>query len=143
MADADEANVLLCHPLARLPERSGAAAGYDVFAVEPATVAPGGRALIPTGLRIEVPRGHYARVAPRSGLAVRHGVATGAGVVDEDYRGEVKVLLFNHGDSPFEVAAGDRVAQLVFERISTPALVQASRLGETERGEGGFGSTGR
>lgn len=139
----DTVNVMLSHPNARLPVRLGNAAGYDVNAVESAVLAPGERALIPTGLHFEVPTGHYMRVAPRSGLAVKHGIQTGAGVVDEDYRGEVKVLLFNHSTRDFEVNAGDRIAQLIFERISTPSLVASASLANTERGTGGFGSTGK
>ena len=148
-ADADASmdpsvvNVMLTHPKARVPIRSGRAAGYDVHAVEDVTIEPGGRALLPTGLRFEVPSGHYMRVAPRSGLALKHGVHAGAGVIDEDYRGEVKVLLFNHGDANFSASAGDRIAQLIFERISTPALAAVARLDDTARGEGGFGSTGK
>jgi dUTP pyrophosphatase len=83
-----------------------------------------------------------ARVAPRSGLAVKHGIATGAGVVDEDYRGEVRVLLFNHGDADFEIQAGDRIAQMVLERIVTPEVKVMEELEESVRGAGGFGSTG-
>ena len=82
-----------------------------------------GRAIVPTGLSIAAPPGTYARVAPRSGLAVKHFIDTGAGVVDEDYRGEVGVVLFNHSEQDFNVAAGDRVAQLILERIVTPAVV--------------------
>lgn len=136
-------NVMLGHPNARLPVRIGGAAGYDVFAVEPSAIPPGQRALVSTGLHFEVPPGHYMRVAPRSGLAVKQGIQTGAGVVDEDYRGEVRVLLFNHGAAPFEIGVGDRIAQLIFEKISTPTLVASPDLDVTGRGAGGFGSTGK
>ena len=98
-----------------------------------------------TDLTIIVPDGTYGRVAPRSGLAVRAGIAVGAGVVDADYRGEVCVLLFNHGEEDFVVSPGDRVAQLVVERILTPDIMVIDRLAEdddTGRGEAGFGSTG-
>lgn len=138
-----EARVSASHPRARMPTRAGRAAGYDVYAVEATTVKPGERDLLPTGLHFEVPPGHYLRVAPRSGIAWRHGVQTGAGVVDEDYRGEVKVLLFNHGDADFHVNAGDRIAQVIFERVSAPVLVAAPSLAETGRGAAGFGSTGK
>ena len=96
------------------------------------------------GLAIAIPEGTYARIAPRSGLAVKKGINTGAGVVDYDYRGEVGVVLFNHGTEDFEVAAGDRVAQLILERIATPQVVEVAEggLDETERGAGGYGSTG-
>lgn len=88
--------------------------------------------------------GYYldARIAPRSGLAVKHGIATGAGVVDEDYRGEVKILLFNHGEGEFAIQAGDRIAQMVLERIVTPDVRVVEQLEDSVRGAGGFGSTG-
>ena len=82
------------------------------------------------------------RIAPRSGLAAKHSIATGAGVIDYDYRGEVKVILFNHADADFAINAGDRIAQLVLERIVTPDVVEVAELEGTERGAGGFGSTG-
>ncbi|OQV10261.1 hypothetical protein CLAIMM_14286 [Cladophialophora immunda] len=87
-------------------------------------------------------RGTYGRVAPRSGLAAKHFIDTGAGVIDADYRGEVKVLLFNHGEADFQVNKGDRIAQLVLERIYTPEIVEVENLEESVRGAGGFGSTG-
>ena len=136
--------VVLLHPAARVPARGSAgAAGYDLSASEDASVPARGRAAIPTGIAIRVPPDHYARVAPRSGLAVK-GMAVGAGVVDSDYTGEVKVVLFNHTDDVFVVRTGDRVAQLVFERISTPDLrvVAAGSFEATMRGAAGFGSTG-
>ena len=139
----DRAAVELRGEHARLPARQGRAAGYDVFAAAPVDIAAGSRALVPTGLRIAAPAGTYIRIAPRSGLAWKHGVQAGAGVVDEDYRGEIKVLLFNHGDEPFSVRTGDRVAQLVFERIAALALEEVAALDDTGRGEGGFGSTGK
>jgi dUTP pyrophosphatase len=101
-----------------------------------------GRAVVPTGLSIACPPGTYARVAPRSGLAVKHFIDTGAGVVDEDYRGAVGVVLFNHSDADFVVRRGDRVAQLILERIVTPAVVEVDSLDDTARGAGGYGSTG-
>ena len=125
---------------------SKGAAGYDVrlCAESPLIIPPMGRALAPTGLAIACPTGTYARVAPRSGLAVREGVGVGAGVVDEDYRGEVKVLLFNHNaDGDLELQPGDRIAQLVLEKIATPEVVVCDGpLPSSDRGEGGFGSTG-
>jgi len=100
------------------------------------------RAIVPTGLAIAAPHGTYARVAPRSGLAVKKFLDTGAGVVDEDYRGEVGVVLFNHSEEDFHVKAGDRVAQLILERIATPEVLEVDDLDETVRGAGGYGSTG-
>lgn len=131
------------HPEARLPTRGSAhAAGLDLYAVERVTIAPGGRAAVRTGLAVAIPAGFYGRVAPRSGLAVRHGLDVLAGVIDADYRGEILCALVNHGEEPFEVEPGARVAQLVVEAIATPAAAWAEDLGETERGAGGFGSTG-
>lgn len=98
--------------------------------------------MISTGLAIAVPPGTYGRVAPRSGLASKHFLDTGAGVIDADYRGEVKVLLFNFSDVDYEVKVGERVAQLVLERIVTPEVQVVEKLEESVRGAGGFGSTG-
>ena len=132
------------HPEARLPARGSAdAAGLDLCAVERLTIEPGGRAAVRTGLAVAIPRGFYGRVAPRSGLAVRHGLDVLAGVIDSDYRGEILCALVNHGAEPFEIEPGARVAQLVVEAIATPEPVWAEELEETARGAGGFGSTGR
>jgi dUTP pyrophosphatase len=131
------------HPEARLPSRGSAgAAGLDLYAVERVTIEPGGRAAVPTGLAVAVPPGFYGRVAPRSGLAVRQGIDVLAGVIDADYRGEILCALVNHGDAPFEVEPGARIAQLVVEAIATPEPAWAEELEETGRGAGGFGSTG-
>ena len=131
------------HPAARLPTRGSAgAAGLDLYAVERVVIAPGGRAAVRTGLAAAVPAGFYGRVAPRSGLAVRHGIDVLAGVVDSDYRGEILCALVNHGEEPFEVEPGARVAQLVVEAIASPEPAWAEDLEETARGAGGFGSTG-
>ncbi|CAN3374414.1 hypothetical protein DIURU_000709 [Diutina rugosa] len=128
-----------------LPTKGSAlAAGYDLYASEN-TIVPGrGQALVSTDISIIVPEGTYGRVAPRSGLAVKHGISTGAGVIDADYRGEVKVVLFNHKESDFIVARGDRIAQLVLEVIVNADIAEISEaeLTQTERGAGGFGSTG-
>jgi dUTP pyrophosphatase len=127
-----------------LPEyASGGAAGADLRASAPIEIPPGGRAAVPTGLRLQIPPGHVGLVWPRSGLAVRHGIDTLAGVIDSDYRGEVRVVLVNHGDEPFRIAPGDRVAQLLVQRVERARFAEAPRLGATERGDGGFGSTGR
>lgn len=131
------------HPNARLPSRGSAnAAGLDLCAVERVTLAVGARAAVRTGLAVAIPVGFYGRVAPRSGLAVRHGIDVLAGVIDADYRGEILCALVNHGDAPFEIEPGARVAQLVVEAIATPEPAWAEDLEETERGAGGFGSTG-
>ncbi|RZC42099.1 deoxyuridine 5'-triphosphate nucleotidohydrolase [Asbolus verrucosus] len=118
------------------------AAGYDLKSAFDCTVPARGKALVDTGLKIELPEGCYGRIAPRSGLAVKNFIDVGAGVVDEDYRGVIKVVLFNHSDSPFEIKSGDRIAQFICERIYYPDLEEVKDLTETERGEGGFGSTG-
>jgi dUTP pyrophosphatase len=131
------------HAAARLPTRGSAgAAGLDLYAAEGLTIPPGGRAAVRTGLAAAVLAGFYGRVAPRSGLAVRHGIDVLAGVIDSDYRGEILCALVNHGDEPFEVEPGARVAQLVVEAIATPEPAWAEDLPETARGAGGFGSTG-
>jgi dUTP pyrophosphatase len=129
---------------AALPQRgSEGSAGADLRASEPLQIAPGARAAVPTGLRLSIPAGHVGLVWPRSGLAVRHGIDTLAGVIDSDYRGEVRVVLVNHGQEPFAIAAGDRVAQLLVQRVERAAFRAVSAIDDTGRGESGFGSTGR
>ncbi|KAK3694724.1 dUTPase-like protein [Podospora appendiculata] len=128
---------------ARLPTRGSAfAAGYDLYASKDTTVPARGKALVDTDISMAVPAGTYGRIAPRSGLASKNFIDTGAGVIDADYRGQVKVLLFNHSEADFSVKEGDRVAQLVLERIYTPDVVEVQELEESVRGAGGFGSTG-
>lgn len=130
-------------PKAQLPTRGSAfAAGYDVYSSHATTIPARGKALVDTDISIAVPAGTYGRIAPRSGLASKNFIDVGAGVIDADYRGQVKVLLFNHSDSDFEVKEGDRVAQLVLERIYTPEVEEVQDLEESVRGVGGFGSTG-
>ena len=121
-------------------------AGYDLHAAERATIAPGERASVGTGIALAIPDGHAGLVVPRSGLAARHGISVvnGPGLIDSGYRGEVRVLLLNTDrEQPFEVEPGDRIAQLVILRVESPELVEAQELAETVRGAGGFGSTGR
>lgn len=126
-----------------LPTRgSSGAAGYDLASAVDTTIPARGRAVVSTDLSIAIPSGTYARVAPRSGLAVKHFIDTGAGVVDEDYRGTVGVVLFNHSETDYQVKRGDRIAQLILERIMTPEVVEVDNLDATVRGAGGFGSTG-
>ena len=128
---------------AALPKRStDGAAGYDLCASQDCTIPAGGKGLVHTGLAISFPAGLYARIAPRSGLALKRFIDVGAGVVDADYRGEVGVVLFNHGDQDFEVKMGDRIAQLILEKIDTPPVEEVQDLDNTVRGSGGFGSTG-
>ncbi|KAI4388430.1 hypothetical protein MLD38_000756 [Melastoma candidum] len=126
-----------------LPSRgSPLAAGYDLSSAVETKVTARGKALIPTDLSIAIPEGTYARIAPRSGLALKHSIDVGAGVIDGDYRGPVGIILFNHSDIDFEVKPGDRIAQLILEKIMTPDVLEVEDLDETLRGEGGFGSTG-
>ena len=128
---------------AALPKRSTeGAAGYDLCAAQDCTIPASGKGLVKTGISISFPPGLYARIAPRSGLALKRFIDVGAGVVDADYRGEVGVVLFNHGDHDFEVKMGDRIAQLILERIDTPPVEEVQGLDSTVRGSGGFGSTG-
>jgi len=122
---------------------SPGAAGADLRASVALLIPPGGRAAVATGLFLEIPHGHVGLVWPRSGLAVRNGIDTLAGVIDSDYRGEVKVVLVNHGQEPFRVAPGDRVAQLLVQRVERATFRTVAALGGSERGTGGFGSTGR
>ncbi|KAE9415598.1 hypothetical protein Angca_007003 [Angiostrongylus cantonensis] len=122
---------------------STGAAGADLCSVEDCVVPANGKMCVSTGLQIEIPFGYYGRVAPRSGLAAKNFIDVGAGVVDCDYRGELKVLLFNFGTTDFEVKKGDRVAQLICERIAHCAFKECESLTNTARGEGGFGSTGK
>jgi dUTP pyrophosphatase len=127
-----------------LPEyASDGAAGADLRASEALVIPPGGRAAVPTGLRLEIPPGRVGLVWPRSGLAVRHGIDTLAGVIDSDYRGELKVVLVNHGDEPFAIAPGDRVAQLLVQRVERAGFEAVAAVDASARGEAGFGSTGR
>ena len=133
-------------PAARLPVRAhDDDAGYDLHALQPARLEPGERATLRTGIAIELPPGHAGLVLPRSGLAARHGIAlvNAPGLIDAGYRGELKVLLLNTDRSAaFEVAAGDRIAQLVIVAVAAPTVVEVDALAATVRGEGGFGSSG-
>jgi len=130
-------------PEAMIPVKgSQEAAGFDLSAAEATTVPAGGKAIAKTALSVAVPEGTYARIAPRSGLAAKHMIHCGAGVVDYDYRGEVGVVLFNYGTTDFAVAAGDRVAQMILEEVDMAASVEVDSLDDTARGAGGFGSTG-
>lgn len=127
--------------------QSDGSAGADLCADLPGELAlqPGERAAIPTGLRLEIPRGYEAQIRPRSGLALAHGVTVlnSPGTVDADYRGELKVILINHGSSAFTVRPGDRIAQIVFAAAARARFIVQPRIGQSERGEGGFGSTGK
>ena len=125
--------------------QTDAAAGLDLRADEACTLAPGERRLVPTGLAIELPPGHEGQVRPRSGLAVKHGIGmvNAPGTIDHDYRGEVGVLLVNLGQEPFQVRRGDRIAQLVVAPVVRVQVQEVGELSGTNRGDGGFGSTGK
>ena len=122
---------------------SAGAAGADLRASEAVEIAPGGRTAVPTAVRLQIPPGHVGLVWPRSGLAVRHGIDTLAGVIDSDYRGEVWVVLVNHGDVHFRIERGDRIAQLLVQRVERDAFRAVASIDDSDRGGGGFGSTGR
>ncbi len=121
------------------------AAGMDVVAAETLSLAPGARHAVATGFAIAIPEGYEVQVRPRSGLAIKHGVTclNTPGTIDHDYRGEVKVILANLGDQAFEIARGDRIAQLVPAPVQRATMDEVAELDETDRGSGGFGSTGR
>jgi dUTP pyrophosphatase len=125
---------------------SDSAAGMDLRAAiaGPLTIPPGQRVLVPTGIRIALPVGTEAQVRPRSGLAIKHGIGlvNAPGTIDADYRGEIRVILINHGDKDFLIERGDRIAQLVIAPVLRASWKEAASLDDTERGEGGFGHTG-
>jgi dUTP pyrophosphatase len=135
------------NPLAQLPHyESEGAAGADIRACieNPITINPIQRVLIPTGLKIEIPQGYECQVRPRSGLAAKFGITVlnTPGTIDSDYRGEIKIILINLGGEPFTINNGDRIAQLVFAPVVQVAMEESVELSETNRGSGGFGSTG-
>lgn len=133
------------HPLPEYATQQSAGMDIRAFLPEPLVLAPGERALIPTGIFMELPAGWEAQVRPRSGLAFKHGITVlnAPGTIDADYRGEIGVILINLGNEPFEIKDGDRVAQLVFAPCARAAWVQSENLSGTQRGSGGFGSTGK
>jgi dUTP pyrophosphatase len=145
---ADELFVQLLHPDARAPERSRAGdAGYDLRCVAGLTLAPGARALVPTGVAIALPQGIAGLVIPRSGLAIREGITAlnAPGLIDPNYRGEIRVIVYNAGAETYEAQAGDRIAQLLLVPFWAPAFVAVDELPDDggERGANGFGSSGR
>lgn len=136
------------HKEAQAPERqTPGSAGYDLCACiqDPAVIGPGDTGVFPTGLALEIPEGHVGLVFCRSGLGVKHGISLPncVGVIDSDYRGELVVPLRNFGDKPYTVQPGERIAQLVIVPVALPRLEEARELSSTQRGTGGFGSTGR
>jgi dUTP diphosphatase len=142
----DQLQVRLLHPAARPPARTRPGdAGHDLRCSEGFALWPGRRTTVPTGVALALPPGVAGLVLPRSGLAGRHGISVvnGPGLIDPNYRGEIRVVLVNHGDARFEAAAGDRIAQLVLVPFLTPDTLVVSELPPSERGENGFGSSGR
>ena len=126
-----------------IPTRaSPGSVGYDLYSIEDMHILPYKRGIVCTGIAATIPMGVYGRIAPRSGLAVKHGVQTGAGVIDPDYTGELKVILFNHGSEKFEIKKGDRIAQLILEKCETPLIDEVEEIKDTQRGTRGFGSSG-
>ncbi len=138
-----QVNVLLQSENAQLPRYgSKYAAGLDLISCEQCVVPAMGRVLVDTGLSIELPPGTYGRIAPRSGLAVKHGIDVGAGVIDLDFTGIVKVLLFNLTDVDYQITVGDRIAQLIITPYVSASVNEVKSIAETARSFGGFGSTG-
>ena len=136
-------SVTLLSNSAILPKRgSELAAGLDLYSPVSGTIEPLQRMLVPLDISIELPKGTFGHILPRSGLALKNGIHVGAGVIDEDYRGNVGVLLFNLGNTPFVFKEGDRIAQLVIKSYENVNLVQKDKLDDSQRGNGGFGSTG-
>ena len=129
---------------AKAPERGSTnAAGLDLFSAKTLLIPSRGRGIVPTDIAIRLPKGTYGRIAPRSGMAVLHFIGVGGGVIDYDFTGNVTVILFNHGEQTFKVEKGDRIAQLILEKISQPVIVEVSSIQKTVRGTNGFGSTGK
>lgn len=124
--------------------RTAGSAGADISSAEDIVIAPGRSAMVSTGIHPEIPAGYEIQVRPRSGLAARHSVTVlnTPGTIDSDYRGEVKVILINHGTEPFEIHRGDRIAQLVLAPVAVADFIAVDEISGTERGAGGFGSTG-
>ena len=138
-------NLMLIHPNAKMPLKATAhSSGYDLFACENSILKKKTYALIPTGISIELKKGLEAQVRPRSGLAVKHGITVlhAPGTIDADYRSEVKVALINHSNTDFDIKKGTRIAQLAFSSLINVELKLSEKLNKTNRGKGGFGSTG-
>lgn len=131
------------HEDAIIPTRtSPGSVGYDLYSMEEVIVPPLERAFVSTGVCAHLPPGVYGRIAPRSGLTLKYGIQTGAGVIDPDFTGELKVILLNHGSEPFVIKKGNRIAQMILERCETPLIEEVQELRETQRGTRGFGSSG-
>ena len=131
------------HPDAVIPTRTSPhSVGYDLYSMEDITVPSMDRRIVSTGVCATLPPGVYGRIAPRSGMTLKYGIQTGAGVVDPDFTGELVVVLFNFGSEDFEIKRGNRIAQMILERCETPLIEEVIELTETERGDNGFGWSG-
>ena len=129
---------------AKPPQKaSTGSAGFDLYSSIYTKVTSKSLSIIPTDLAIQIPTGCYGRIAMRSGIAIKHMVSISGGVIDKDYRGNIKIIMINHGNEDFVIQRGDRVAQLIIERISCPEIIIVDQLKETDRGDNGFGSTGK
>lgn len=132
-----------CHPYAKSPTlATSGSVGYDLFSTEDVDILPYSRRLVDTGLMMAIPYGYYGRIAPRSSLAITYSIDIGAGVIDPDYRGEIKVLMINNSNQKYMVKKGDKIAQLILEKVLITEVKVVRQLNTTIRGSGGFGSTG-
>lgn len=146
MTDAIKLKITRLHPLARLPFYAHADdSGLDLFAIAPHTLNPGESALIPTGIAIALPPNTEAQIRPRSGLALKHGITllNTPGTIDEGYRGEIGIIMINHGAAPFAITPGMKIAQMVIAPVLRVTVAEVEQLDDTHRGAGGFGSTGQ
>lgn len=137
--------IKLLNPDAKMPTKgSSGSAGYDLYASieDPWAIECGQRVAVPTGISVAIPEGYYGRIAPRSGLAYKHGIDVFGGVIDSDYRGEIKAILYNTEGDDFQMKPGDRIAQLIIERCHDVKFIEFDELPPSDRGNGGFGSTG-
>jgi dUTP pyrophosphatase len=129
---------------AKLPDYAHTGdAGMDMYALEPVTIKPGERIDVRTGIAMEIPTHYVGLIWDKSGVSLKHGIKVLGGVVDAGYRGEIRIGLINHGSKPVSFEAGQKVAQMLIQRVSSPQIIEVTELSDTERGEGGFGSTGQ
>ena len=143
MKMSDALQVKLLSPKGKLPTKgTNLAAGYDLSSAQQLIIPVNGRVLVQTDISLSVPKGMYRRIAPRSGLAVKHGITTGAGVINADYTGPIGIILFNHGDQDFQIQEGDRITQLILEQVANKPVIEVQKLTHTKRGNKGFGLTG-
>ncbi len=143
MDSKEQMSVVLTHDDAKMPViKTKGSAGYDVYSIEDGVVPGRGRVLVKTGVTVQIPDGHCGQIWPRSGLSVKYGIETGAGIIDSDYRGELGVVLYNLTNDDFHYEKHTRIAQLLVMPIATPELEQVDSIADSEDRQGGFGSTG-